>query len=244
MPAASDAVVGLRADARQNRDRIVEVARELFAARGLDVPMAVIARHARVGVATLYRRFPTKESLVAEVFVDQFTACVSVLDDALADPDPWRGFCTVIEKVCAMQAVDRGFSAAFVRAFPGAVDTEREYDRALQGFAELTRRAKAAGRLRADFAQDDLLLLLMANGGLVAGSTEAALAASRRLVAYLLGAFRAEEAEPLPPPARLNLHDILNPSAPTVPSASRTGSGPAGHGGTGYPTDHGRPGKR
>ncbi|MEV4745898.1 TetR/AcrR family transcriptional regulator [Streptosporangium amethystogenes subsp. fukuiense] len=216
MPTVPDAAAGLRADARQNRDRIVEVARELFADRGLDVPMAAIARHAQVGIATLYRRFPTKESLVTEVFADQFKACVSVLDDALADPDPWRGFCTAIEKVCTMQAVDRGFSTAFVAAFPDAVDIEQERDRAIQGFAELTRRAKATGRLRADFAQDDLALLLKANCGVITESAEAALAASRRLVAYLLSAFRAEQAGPLPPPAALDLHDVLNSPASTT----------------------------
>ncbi|MEV0703662.1 helix-turn-helix domain-containing protein [Saccharopolyspora sp. NPDC050389] len=201
---------GLRADARQNRDRIVEVARELFAERGLDVPMAAIARHAHVGVATLYRRFPTKQALVTEVFADQFATCVSVVHDALADPDPWHGFRTAIEKVCAMQAVDRGFSAAFIAAFPDAVDVEQEQHHAMQGFAELTRRAKATGQLRADFALGDLALLLMANGGVVAESAEASLAASRRLVAYLLSAFRATQAEPLPPPAPLSLRDFLN----------------------------------
>ncbi|MEQ4722957.1 helix-turn-helix domain-containing protein [Nonomuraea sp. B19D2] len=225
MPTVPAAVAGLRADARQNRDRIVEVARELFAERGLDVPMAAIARRAHVGVATLYRRFPTKESLVTEVFADQFEACVSVVDDALADPDPWRGFCTAVEKVCTMQAADRGFSAAFTAAFPDAVDIEQERNRAIQGFAELTRRAKATGRLRADFAQDDFALLLMANGGIITESTETAQAASRRLVAYLLSAFRAEQAEPLPPPAPLNLHDVLNPptstTRPAPPASTR-----------------------
>ncbi|MET0237082.1 MAG: helix-turn-helix domain-containing protein, partial [Kibdelosporangium sp.] len=188
---------GLRADARQNRDRIVEVARDLFADRGLDVPMAMIARHARVGVATLYRRFPTKESLVTEVFADQFSACVSVVDDALADPDPWHGFCAVLERVCAMQAADRGFSAAFAAAFPDVIDIERERDHAIRGFTELIRRAKETGRLRADFVPADLALLMMANSGVATGSAEAAPAASRRLVAYLLSAFRAEHAEPL-----------------------------------------------
>ncbi|GAA3594053.1 TetR/AcrR family transcriptional regulator [Nonomuraea rosea] len=209
MPAVPEAAE-LRADARHNRDRIVEVARELFAVRGLDVPMAAIARHAGVGVATLYRRFPTKESLVTEVFADQFGECVSVVDDALADPDPWRGFCAAIEKICTMQAVDRGFSTAFVAAFPDAVDIGHERDRAIRGFAELTRRAQAAGRLRADFVPDDLPLLLMANCGVITASGEAAPAASRRLAAYLLSAFRAEQAGPLPPPAPLTLHDILN----------------------------------
>jgi AcrR family transcriptional regulator len=202
--------MGLRADALHNRNRIVEVARTLFAARGIDVPMAAIARHAGVGVATLYRRFPTRESLVTEVFADEFEACASVVDDALTDPDPWHGFSTFLEKVCAMQAADRGFSTAFVAAFPDAVDVERQRERVIRGFTELTRRAKESGQLRADFVPDDLALLLMANGGVAAEATPAA---SRRLVAYLLDAFRAEPAEPLPPPAPLSLREVLQPVA-------------------------------
>jgi len=197
---------GLRADALHNRNRIVEVARELFATRGIDVPMAAIARHAGVGVATLYRRFPTKESLVIEVFADEFEACASVVDDALADQDPWRGFRTFIEKVCAMQAADRGFSTAFIAALPDAVGVERQRDRIMRGFAELTRRAKESGHLRADFVPDDLALLLIANCGI---TSEATPAASRRLVAYLLDAFRAKPAEPLPPSAPLSLREIF-----------------------------------
>jgi AcrR family transcriptional regulator len=208
IPPGSDDPPGLRADALQNRNRIIDVARSLFAERGLDVPMAAIARHAEVGVATLYRRFPTKESLVTEVFADQFTACISVVDDALADPDPWHGFCAAIEKVCAMQAADRGFSAAFTAAFPDAIKVDQERDRALRGFADLTQRAKQAGQLRADFVLDDLALLLMANGGIVTQSTEAALAASRRLVAYMVEAFHADHAKPLPPPTSLSLNDV------------------------------------
>ncbi|OUC99462.1 hypothetical protein [Streptosporangium minutum] len=113
------------------------------------------------------------------------------------------------------------------------MDIEQKRYRAMQGFAELTRRAKTAGRLRADFAQDDLALLLMANGGIIAESTEAALASSRRLVAYMLSAFRAEQAEPLPPPAPLDLRDVLNTPASTLrPAPEAGGAGPAGRRGT------------
>ncbi|MFC8126334.1 TetR/AcrR family transcriptional regulator [Streptomyces sp. NPDC057302] len=208
---APAARAGLRADALHNRGRILEAARDLFAARGLDVPMAAIARRADVGVATLYRRFPTRDSLVTEVFEDQLAACGAAVDDALADPDPWRGFRTVIEKVCAMHVVDRGFTAAFLTAFPDAVAFERERECAERGFAQLVRRAKEAGRLRADFAPSDLPLLLMANSGITADSTEAALAASRRFVAYLLDSFRADRAappEPLPEPVPLGFHHL------------------------------------
>jgi AcrR family transcriptional regulator len=203
----------LRRDALLNRERIVEVAHDLFARRGLDVPMAAVARHAGVGMATLYRRFPTKEALVGEVFSHQFDTCVAVVDDALDDPDPWRGFVTVVEKVGEMQACDRGFSAAVAAAFPGATDVSAERDQALRRFADLVERAKAAGKLRADFALSDLALVLMANDG-VAKDTgedtrEATRVASRRLVAYLLNSFRAEHADaPLPPPAPLSVINV------------------------------------
>ncbi|GAA3437126.1 TetR/AcrR family transcriptional regulator [Kutzneria kofuensis] len=199
----------LRSDAAQNRDRILAVARELFASRGIDVQMATIARRAGVGVATLYRRFPTKESLVAEVFEDQFRTCVASMDEALADPDPWRGLCRAVEKICAMQAVDRGFGAAFLASFPAAVDIERERDRAVREVSVLVERAKQTGQLRADFVPEDLTLLLMANNGIVADTPEATLAASRRLVAYLLNSFRAEHAGPLPPPVSIDLRNVL-----------------------------------
>ncbi|APU17135.1 transcriptional regulator, TetR family [Actinoalloteichus sp. GBA129-24] len=208
----ADARDELRTDARRNRDRIVEAARDLFAARGLDVPTAAIARRAGVGVATLYRRFPTKESLVGAVFAEKFAVCASMVGDALDDPDPWRGFCTMIEQICVMQARDRGFSAAFFAAYPGTVDVDRGREEAIRGFVDLTRRAKASGRLRPDFVQHDLALLLMANGGVVADSAEAGLAASRRLVALLLDAFRADRSapiDPLPPPAPLRLRDVV-----------------------------------
>lgn len=196
----------LRSDARRNRDRILDVAGELFAERGIDVPMAAIARRAGVGVATLYRRFPTKESLVTELFADRFAVCAAVVDEALEDPDPWRGFRYFVERIAELQAEDHGFSDAFVAAYPGAIDVDGERSRALARFAELVDRAKATGKLRADFSFDDLFVLYVANNAVARTP-----AASRRLVAYLLDAFRAEDAvprRPLPPPARLRLHDV------------------------------------
>lgn len=212
MPSGTAESQGLRTDALHNRNRIVEAARETFAALGLDVTMREIARRAGVGVATLYRRFPTKESLITEVFAEQIAECVSAVDDALANPDPWHGFRMVIEKACTMQAVDRGFTAALLSALPGVNGFERELDHNVRGFAELTRRAKESGRLRADFVYDDLRLLIMANGGISTESPEATLAASRRLVALLLQSLQAHPADPpapLPPAVALGPHPAV-----------------------------------
>ncbi|MEO3744807.1 helix-turn-helix domain-containing protein [Plantactinospora sp. B5E13] len=199
----------LRTDAAANRARILQVAREAFAADGLDVPMNEIARRAGLGIATLYRRFPTKEDLVTEAFTEQLAECSGVLDTALADPDPWRGFCRLLVEVCTMQARDRGFSAAFLTTFPRTVEFTALRERAERGFAELVRRAQDAGALRRDFEPADLSLILLANGGIRAATPEATVAASRRLVAYLLQAFRAGSAAPLPRPAVIPLDEAI-----------------------------------
>jgi AcrR family transcriptional regulator len=196
----------LRSDARDNRDRILAVAHATFAEQGLDVAMREIARRAGVGPATLYRHFPTKETLVTEVFTGQMAACTTLVDEGLADPDPWRGFCRMIEKLCDIHARDRGFTAAFVSAFSHAVDFTEARERALGKVAQLAHRAKATGKLRPDFVLYDLIMMLMANSGIRTTSPADAVAASRRFTALLIRSLRAEPASPpLPPAVRLPL---------------------------------------
>ncbi|MBE1573662.1 TetR/AcrR family transcriptional regulator [Amycolatopsis roodepoortensis] len=195
-----------RSDAVDNRERILEAARVLFATEGLNVPLREVARRAGVGPATLYRHFPTKEILATEAFAEQMRTCHAVVDEGLADPDPWRGFCSVIERICELHSRDRGFTAAFVSAFPKAVDFTADRDHALKAIAELAGRAKDTGKLRPDFVLDDLILMLMANNGIQAASAAAQVAASRRFAALAIQAFRAApERSPLPPVARLAL---------------------------------------
>jgi AcrR family transcriptional regulator len=190
----------LRADAERNRQRLIDAAREVFAERGLHVPMEDIARHAGVGVATLYRRFPTRAHLIAGAFEAKMCAYADAVAQALAEPDAWAGFCGYIERVCAMQAEDRGFANVLTMTFPLHKCFEAERDRAFRGFAELVERAKAAGQLRQDFVVEDLAVLLMANAGVIAGTANAAPGAWRRLAAYMIQGFSASNTAPLPPP--------------------------------------------
>ncbi|MFF8034769.1 MULTISPECIES: TetR/AcrR family transcriptional regulator [unclassified Streptomyces] len=200
---------GLRADARRNRRRILDAARAVFAEHGIDAPMATVARRAGVGVATLYRRFPTRDALVRAAFAQQVETCARALTEALADPDPWRGFQRLVETVCALQREERGFPAAFAAAFPGSVgEHARVREQAERDFAALVRRAQAAGALRPDFHPSDIVVALLAHCGLVT-ALPGDRAASRRLVAYLLQSFRAEGAQgPLPPPSTSSLRDL------------------------------------
>lgn len=194
----------LRADASDNRERILDAACSLLSAEGLNVSMRQVARHAGVGSATLYRRFPTKQILVTAVFADQVRACRAIADDGLADPDPWRGFRLVIERTCELHARNRGFTEAFMATYPEALDFAADREYTLTSLAELTRRAKGAGDLRPDFVLDDLVLMLMANKGIQATSTAARVAASRRFAALVIQAFRTSpHHSPLPPVPRL-----------------------------------------
>jgi AcrR family transcriptional regulator len=204
MRAVIDRLTHLRSDARDNRERILDAARAVFAAEGLDVPMRRIARTAQVGPATLYRHFPTKQDLVTSAFTDRMRACYAVVDEGLAAPDPWRGLCRVVERLCELQARDRGFTAAFMASYPGAIDFTEDRGRALHSLAELARRAKDDGSLRQDFTLDDLFLLLMANSGIHAPTPAAQVTASRRFAALAVQSLRAiPDAPPLPPPAQL-----------------------------------------
>jgi AcrR family transcriptional regulator len=187
-----------RADAERNRARILAAARELFGEAGLLVPMSEVARRAGVGIATLSRNFATREDLITATFGATMTGYADAIDTALADPDPWHGFCRYVENVCEMQAVDRGFTHVLTMTFPSAGEFEAERGRAYRGFVKLVKNAKATGRLRADFSPQDLPMILMANAGVVTGAGDAAPHAWRRLVAYLLQACAAEHAEPLP----------------------------------------------
>jgi AcrR family transcriptional regulator len=201
----------LRSDARDNRDLILDAARAAFSAEGLNVPMREIARRAGVGQATLYRRFPTKKMLVTEAFKGQLGSCHAIVDEGLADPDPWHGFCLVIEKICELHARNRGFTAAFMSAFPNAMDFAADREHALRSTAELARRAKDAGQLRPDFVLDDLILMLMANSGIRATSPAARVAASLRFAALAIQSFQASPQAPALPPVPRLTPVVLSP---------------------------------
>jgi AcrR family transcriptional regulator len=200
---------GRRSDARRNRERILVAARAVFADHGIDAPMATVARRAGVGVATLYRHFPTRDVLVRAAFAQQMETCGRTLKEALADPDAWRGFQRMVETVCELQREERGFPAAFVAAFPdGAENDAQVRESAERDLLLLIRRAQAAGGLREDFHPSDLAVVLLAHCGLVTALPHDR-AASRRLVAYLLQSLHAGAAHTaLPAPSTLSLRSL------------------------------------
>jgi AcrR family transcriptional regulator len=188
----------LRSDAQDNRDRVLDAARALFSERGLDVPMRVIARQAGVGPATLYRRFPTKQTLIDEAFIDELAACRRIVEDSCADADPWRGFTSAIEGLCVLNARNQGFVNAFMSANPEAGRFTEHRESLHRQLARLAQRAKRAGALRRDFVMDDLVLVLLAGRGLSFIPPSSREARARRFATLAIDAFR-ERGEELSP---------------------------------------------
>ncbi|WP_231946448.1 TetR/AcrR family transcriptional regulator [Auraticoccus monumenti] len=202
----------LRTDAQDNRERVLAAARALFAERGVDVTMRDVARRAEVGPATLYRRFPTKQALLSEAFEEEVRFCSSIVDDGCTDPDPWRGFCSVVERICTLNIGNQGFVDAFVSGSPG-IDALAEHRAALlRRLAELAGRAQAVGGLRGDFVVDDLVLVLLAGRGLASVPPAQREATARRFAALVIEAFRASDDDvTLPRPPRLITRPVRAP---------------------------------
>ena len=163
----------LRADAQRNRAALLAAAREVFGEQGLDASLDEIARRAGVGNATLYRRFPNRRELIAEVFAGRMTEYVQLAEAALREPDAWMAFVGYLTRLCEMQATDRGLSELLVTtSFDHDARLTELRATAQRRTNEVIRRAQAQGGLRPDFTRKDLLLLLTANAGVLQRSAD------------------------------------------------------------------------
>ncbi|GAB2502978.1 TetR/AcrR family transcriptional regulator [Promicromonospora xylanilytica] len=175
-----------RRDAERNRRRIVDAAHASFRARGLDVPMTVVARRSGVGTATLYRHFPTKHDLIKELTSETTAEYGRVLDAALADPDPWHGLVTGLRRLAALRVASRTCAAPFAEAYPDEV--VRHVAATELRLGELLDRARSGGRLRDDVGIEDVRILLDAVGGVAATRADAWVPA-QRVVGHFLRSF-------------------------------------------------------
>ncbi|MDX8146498.1 helix-turn-helix domain-containing protein [Lentzea sp. BCCO 10_0061] len=152
----------LRADAARNREKLLAAATQLFAERGLDVPMEHIARRAEVSIGTLYKHFPTRQDLVSAIFPERLAALDVIGEKALADQDPWHAFVGYLEDLYALQAEDRGLNDILARDLPNAPEVVSACHRGAGHSEILITRAIAGGGLRPDFSITDMATLTRA----------------------------------------------------------------------------------
>jgi AcrR family transcriptional regulator len=176
----------LRKDAKRNREAILDAARELFA-ESADVAMCEVARRAGVGQATLYRNFPDRGALAAEILGELVGRIARLADEHADDPD---AFFVLLRSL--VEGMVHIYALGELAREDACVDSQLERYR--QQISELMKRplreAKAAGTLRRDLSIDDVfLVLLMARGAMERsnGAAARAAAASRVLTLALDG---------------------------------------------------------
>ena len=189
----------LRADAERNRQRLIDAAREVFAARGLEATLDDVAHHAGVGVGTAYRRFGDKEELIDALFEQELGRIVEIADAAAAHDDPWEGLVYWLEHMIEQQVGNRGLKAVMT-------DSARGKERVAAGRAQigprigpLVTRAREAGAVRADMEIGDIPMLayMVTSVAEYAGAADPEL--WRRYLALALDGLRGDT--PLPRPA-------------------------------------------
>jgi AcrR family transcriptional regulator len=198
---STDTPVGsrrLRQDARDNRERIITAARQLFAQRGLDAPLDEIARQAGVSIGTVYNRFRRRGDLIDAALIQAVAKSVQLAEDALAASDPWEALVDHLTAIAEMQATDRGFGEICIHTLDPATAVERAKARGHQLVLELMKRAQRAGVLRDDIDMTDLGLMVWAVVSATDGVRDQAPDAWRRHLALLLDGMRATAATPLP----------------------------------------------
>lgn len=150
-----------RADARRNRARILESAREVFASQGLACQIDDIARRACVGTGTIYRNFPTKQALLEAIVVDGVQSQAERARGLAGAEDPTEAFfaflADVIERSRANKSFAEMLAASGVDLHAAKAQATRELHDAV---GHLLRRAQAAGGVRSDVQMSDLMALL------------------------------------------------------------------------------------
>src|SRR5215472_6777501 len=193
----------LRRDAERNRQRILRAAAEVFTTRGLQASLDDVARHAGVGVGTVYRRFPDKESLAEALFEERIEAMATLAENALAQPDSWTGLVSFLEGVCTQLATDRGLHEIVMYATHGRDRTGRARARMQPLVTALVQRAQQDGHLRADLRPTDMLFIELMISAAATYAAPVKPEIWRRYLALITDALRPERADttPLPEPA-------------------------------------------
>jgi AcrR family transcriptional regulator len=192
----------MRADARRNRDAIVDAAYGLFAEYGTEAQMDEIARRAGVGVGTLYRHFPAKEDLLDAVIARRFARLAERAGEAVRQAtagEPWEAFKGYIEWSAQVQAGDRALSEAM------ATRSERMHAAAVgsglvEELEQLLHHAKRAGTLREDLVVEDIPAMVCSIGAIAAAAAQKPGWRWDRVIAIWLDGVRAPGTSRLPGP--------------------------------------------
>jgi AcrR family transcriptional regulator len=154
----SPASTKLRADARRNRDRLVEVAAAAFAQKGVETSLEDIARQAGVGIGTLYRHFPTREHLVEVVYRRELESLAAAAGELAEKNPPDVALEEWMRRFVGYIATKRGMSNSLRILMTSNSSLFAGSSRLLLGaFGGLLERAAEQGAIRKDLEATDVL---------------------------------------------------------------------------------------
>lgn len=192
-----------RPEVSRSRRLILDAAERLFADVGLEFSLNDLAHEAGVGVATVYRRFPTHDDVVRALYERTYEAFVAVFDALEDAPDGWAGIVGYLERSVAMMNAHPAFAAAARRMarIDPASTLGHDLEQRLNVHVE---RAKQQGDLRADVMAVDLVTMVAQLGVLSVFPEPARTMMSARQLSFLLPGLRVHTqmlggpADPIP----------------------------------------------
>ncbi len=152
----------VRADAQRNHDKILEAAEEVFALEGVTAPIDMVAERAGVGIGTLYRHFPTKESLFEAIVTTRLSNLLASADGFTRDLDPAIALDAFLREFARQAAEKQDLFQALGQA---GIDVKSKYSGLVDELADrvetLRQRAVAAGAIRGDVSSNDIMNLVV-----------------------------------------------------------------------------------
>ncbi|HJP80059.1 MAG TPA: helix-turn-helix domain-containing protein [Pseudonocardiaceae bacterium] len=192
----------LRADARRNREQIIEAARELFIRFGTDVPMEDIAKAAGVGVGTLYRRFPDRDELIKAVSLDNFVRLLEIARRIERDEtDAAEALSKLLHSSLELRLgmTLTAVSARTYESIQRSLELSSHRGEVLAIATRLLHRAQQDGTLRKDIEIGDVVLALVLVSRLIPPSdSDLGEMVFQRLVAMMMDGLRATAKTELP----------------------------------------------
>ncbi|MFF7216148.1 TetR/AcrR family transcriptional regulator [Streptomyces sp. NPDC008238] len=145
-----------RRDAARNYDALLAAAREAFTENGSEASLEDIARRAGVGIATLYRNFPTRRHLFESVYADEVNDLCRVAQE-VADREPWEALTSWLGRFVDYTVTKRAIREALSNESDVFLACR---DSMFQAGGPLFDRAQQAGEARGDISFDDLLRMV------------------------------------------------------------------------------------
>lgn len=146
----------LRADARRNRELLLQAAVELFAEQGTEVSLDAVAARAGVGIGTLYRNFPNRDALVEAAYRNEVAALCDAAEALLGELPADEALAAWMDRFATYAAAKRGMAGA-LQAMAGKAgiysEASEQIRRAIAGLLEA---GAASGTLRDDVSADDV----------------------------------------------------------------------------------------